>query len=166
MKRFLFVIGLFLAIGLLVGAPGTASALPSGNYILEFNTNASSPGSASISYDGLGGGLVASAIPIANVDVMGKGVSETLSGVTMGFTSGNFVSYAAGKWTFAAGGTLTVSQGSTPLYSAILGTTSIYTIGGSRIAGASLNTSYVDGAFFESFLGFKAVPDTVTTWEI
>ena len=98
---------------------------------------------------------------------MAQGISQDLSGVTYGFTLGNFVSYAAGTWTFAAGGTLAMSQGTTPVYSAILQETHVYTIAGAtRIAGATLNTSYVDGAFFESFLGFKAVPDTVTLGDL
>ena len=97
---------------LILGVAFCAALASADEYTLDFNIAV--PTAGMISYAGGGNPLAGSAISIDSVDSLNdtplnNDVLRSCLSCSLSFTTGDFLSYSSGIWTFAPGGTLTVS---------------------------------------------------------
>ncbi len=99
-----------LVLGIALMGPSTDPAMA-----MQLNFNMNAPTSGSVSYGGIGGGLVGSNIDLDNVvgtsTPLNNNVTSTCLNCVLNFTSGLNTSAGSGLWQFASGGSITITGG-------------------------------------------------------
>ncbi|NGZ04048.1 MAG: hypothetical protein CV090_13475 [Nitrospira sp. WS238] len=103
--------GIFsLMLGLVLISPSTGPAMA-----MELNFNIVAPTTGSISYDGIGGGLIGTTIDVDNVvglsTPLNNNVTSTCLTCVLNFTSGLNSSAGGGTWQFGSGGSISITGG-------------------------------------------------------
>ncbi|MDR7415093.1 MAG: hypothetical protein QN193_07020 [Armatimonadota bacterium] len=153
---------------LVLGGAAVAGAVP----VLDFNMDATHPAGASISYAGGTNPLVGINISVDNVTGLGtplnSGITLTIVGGILNFTTGNLIGSTSTSWLFGGGGSITLvgkipDLGINTLTTLLSGTwtsASVFKIGDTfRIVGGT----FVDTKL-KALTDYFGLPDGVTLY--